>query len=360
MDWEGTIEPQRYSYESLLDFAALLARKAGLPSDRARTQAEVLIEADLMGHSTHGLALLPNYLKELDAGTANGLGRPIVIADRGSTVSWDGNRIPGTCLVTMALEQALNRVTQYGVVTYVIRRGGHIGALIAYLRRATDRGCIMILMTTNPMARSVVPAGGIDPVLAPNPIAFGCPTEGDPILIDISTSAVANGWVRRWAAEGKQVPVGWLQDAHGNITQDPAALFSNPPGALLPLGGLELGYKGFALGLMVEVLTGALTGVGHTGSPADAGNLVFLQVIDPGVFGDPSVFQHDANNLANACRASRPRAGTTGVRIPGDRAMAQRRLQLSEGIALYQSTLPDLLPWATKLNVEQPRAIPHN
>lgn len=354
MVWEGIIESQRYAHESLLSFASALGEKAGLPPERARMQAEILLEADLMGHTTHGLALLPNYLKELSAGSMNADGQPVVLSDRGATVAWDGNRIAGTWLVTQAVDEGLRRIPQHGIVTFVISHSGHIGALTAYLRRATEQGCIMLLMTTNPLARSVVPAGGIDPVLAPNPIAFGSPTADGPILIDISTSTVANGWVRRWANEKKPLPADWLQDAEGNLTRDPAALFGSPPGALLPLGGIELGYKGFALGLIVEVLTGALTGVGHTGKPADAGNLVYLQLIDPGAFGDAAAFRQDGSNLAAACRASRPRPGSSGVRMPGDRALALRKAQLAEGIALYPPTIPDLLQWAGRLGVEPP------
>jgi len=202
---------ERYQYSALLDFAIALGQKVGLPPDRARTQAEILIEADLMGHTTHGLNLLPNYLRDIESLAMNTTGDPTVVVDRGATVVWDGNSLPGTFLVSLALTDAIQRVAQHGVVTFVIRRGGHIGALISYLRRATEQGCIMLLMTTNPLARTVVPAGGIDPVLAPNPVAFGCPTDGDPILIDISTSAVANGSVRRWAAEKKHLPEDWLQ-----------------------------------------------------------------------------------------------------------------------------------------------------
>jgi len=308
-----------------------------------------------MGHTTHGLSLLPNYLKELESGISNADGEPNVLADRGATVIWDGNSVPGTCLVASAVAEALSRTPQHGVVTCVIKRSGHIGALISYLQRATEHGRIMILMTTNPLARSVVPAGGIDPVLAPNPIAFGCPTDGDPILIDISTSAVANGWVRRWASEGKQLPGDWVQNSEGKLTRDPGALFGSPPGALLPLGGIELGHKGFALGLMVEILTGGLSGVGHTGTPAEAGNLVFMQLIDPDAFGGLSLLKRDTSILADTCRRSRPRSEETAVRMPGDRALERRRAQLSTGVELHQATMPNLRPWAEKLGVELPR-----
>jgi L-lactate dehydrogenase len=255
--------------------------------------------------------------------------------------------------VTEAIAEAGRRVRHHPVVTVVIRRSGHIGALISYLRPATEAGHIITLLTTNPLARTVVPAGGVEPVLAPNPIAFGCPTEGDPILIDISTSAVANGWVRRWTNEKKTLPGKWLQDAEGNLTDDPAALFGPPPGALLPLGGVELGHKGFALGLIVEILTGGLTGVGRTGSAAEAGNLVYLQLMDPDAFTGLDTFKRDTDLLADACRSSKPRSDTP-VRMPGDRALAQRREQLAHGVELHPAIMPALSAWAEKLDVQPP------
>jgi LDH2 family malate/lactate/ureidoglycolate dehydrogenase len=343
----------RYGYSALLEFSTALGHKAGLSLDRAKIQAEVLLEADLLGHTTHGLNLLPNYLKEIESGATKSAGDPAIVSDRESAVVWDGNNLPGTWLVSQALAEARRRVWEHAVVTIVIRRSGHIGALISYLRQATEDGHIIMLMTTNPLMRTVVPAGGIEPILAPNPIAFGCPTDGDPILIDISTSAVANGWVKRWAAENKKLPAKWLQDFKGNLTDDAGAFLGPPAGSLLPLGGIELGHKGFALGLIVEILTGSLTGVGHTGTPAEAGNLVYLQLIDPDAFSGLGTFKRNTGLLAAACRTSKPRSETP-VRMPGDRALAHRRAQLADGVELYPSIMPALQPWALKLGVEPP------
>jgi L-lactate dehydrogenase len=310
-----------------------------------------------MGHTTHGLALLPNALKELQAGTLKAAGEHEVVNDSGSIAVWDGRSLPGTYLLSTAIDQAIERVGKHGVVTYVIRRSGHVGALVAYLRKVTDHGLVAMLMTTNPTMRTVVPAGGIDPVIAPNPIAVGCPTDGEPILIDISTSAVANGWVRRWSAEGKKLPEPWLVDSNGQPTDDPKALFGPPAGAMLPLGGLTLGHKGFALGLIVEIMTGCLTGVGHSGDPKDAGNLVYFQILDPNAFAGRDQVAADAGLLAKLCRASRPQPGGRGVRMPGESATARRREQMASGIALYPTVLPELLKWSQTLGVEAPAPV---
>ncbi len=351
--WEAGVTTA-YDYKELLQFAQKLGACAGLSSDMSTVQAAVLLEADLMGHSTHGLNLLPGFLKDIEGGAIKTSGTPASVSDKGSTFVWDGDSLLGTWLMMHAIEEAQKRIREHPVVTAVIKRSGHIAALGAYLRKATDAGLVMLLMTTNPLMRTVVPAGGVDPILAPNPIAFGYPTEGEPILIDISTSAVANGWVRRWATEKKRLPEKWLQDSKGQLTDDPSALFGPPPGALLPLGGIELGHKGFALGLIVEALTGGLSGVGHTGEPKEAGNLVFFQLLDPNAFSGLSVFKKDSSLLANACRSSRSRNPVHKVRMPGDGANSLRREQLASGVRLYPSIMPALKTWANKLNVPVP------
>ena len=354
---EKSADPPRYAYAALLEFAIALGRKVGLNADFARAQADILLEADLMGHTTHGLNLLPNFLKEAQTGALKTSGEPIVIADRGNAVLWDGNKLPGTWLVTRAIDEGLSRISQHAVVTYVIHRSGHVGALSPYLYRASKAGFVITLMTTNPNMRTVVPAGGMEPLLAPNPIGFGYPTERDPVLIDISTSAVANGWVRRWTNEKRRLPEKWLQDSQGNLTDDPSALFGPPPGASLPLGGPALSHKGFALGLIVETLTAGLSGVGHSKAPSEAGNLVYMQLLDPDAFAGRDAVRTDTGRLADACRSSRPRPGVTAVRMPGDSAIARRTAQLADGVELYPSIMPELQKWAMATGVTAPAPV---
>jgi LDH2 family malate/lactate/ureidoglycolate dehydrogenase len=344
-----------YAYDVLNAFATALGEKVGLPPERARAQAEILLEADLMGHTTHGLALLPGLLKAIESGTIRAQGEPDVLSDRGPTVLWDAKSLPGTWLLSRAITEASWRIGTHPVVTFVLRNMSHIGALGAYLRQATERGLMIAIMNSDPGMRTVAPAGASEGQLAPNPLAFGYPTDGDPILIDISTSSVANGRVRRWSAEGRRLPGKWLQDADGNATDEGATLFGNPPGTMLPLGGLELGHKGFALSLMVDALTTGLSGAGRATTPTSAGTPVFLQLIDPNAFAGEEAFQRETGFLAQACRKSRPRPGVSAVRMPGDAALARRRAQLKKGIELYPSIMPDLIPWADKFKLTPPK-----
>jgi LDH2 family malate/lactate/ureidoglycolate dehydrogenase len=241
------------------------------------------------------------------------------------------------------------------VMTVVLKRMTHIAALGAYLQQATDKGLLITIMNSDPSMRTVVPAGASEPQLAANPLAFGYPTDADPVLIDISTSAVANGWVRRWNAEKRKLPGKWLVDATGNLSDDPGVFFGPPAGAMLPLGGADLGHKGFALGLIVEVLTAGLSGLGRADSiKGSDGTPVFVQVIDPDGFAGKQALKREAAWLANACRQSKPLVEGKKVRMPGDSALASRRRQIKAGLALYPSIVPELAKWADKLGVSMP------
>lgn len=346
----------RFDYPTLLSFAAELGTKVGLPSERARVQAEVLLEADLMGHTTHGLAMLPNFLRAVETGAIRASGDPEVISDRGAAVLWDADRLPGTWLLTHAISEARKRCAEHPVVTFSIRRIGSIAALGAYLRQATDHGLVITIMNSDPAMRTVAPAGSVQAQFAPNPVAFGYPTDSDPVLIDISTSPVANGWVRRWNAEKKKLPAKWVQDPDGNLSDDPATMFTDPPGTMLPLGGLDAGHKGYALALMVEALTAGLTGLGRADKVTGGGTPVFLQLINPNAFAGEPALRREAGWLAAACRASKPRPGTSAVRMPGDGANAKRCEQLANGVALYPGIMPELAKWAEKLGIGVPQA----
>ena len=164
--------------------------------------------------------------------------------------------------------------------------------------------------------------------------------------------------IRRWAAEGTRLPEPWLQDAEGKLSDDPSTLFGKPPGSMLPLGGTVLGHKGFALGLIVEVLTAALGGTGRANPEASAGGTpVFLQIINPNFFAGSDALKEEADWLANACRNSRSRPGDPAVRMPGDTANAMRRSQLREGVVLHPSIIPELRKLAEKLHVDVPRPL---
>jgi LDH2 family malate/lactate/ureidoglycolate dehydrogenase len=348
-----------YSREDLLGLSTALLETAGMEMEIAAVVSEVLVEGDLLGHTTHGLALLPAYLQELEQGKMKGSGVPEVIADRGGAVTLDGDYLPGPWLVYYAQDLALRRIGEQPVVTVVIRRSHHTAALAAYVRRVTDIGLVFLMTCSDPSVQSVAPFGGLEPLYTPNPIAAGFPTGGEPVIIDMSASCTANGVTGRLYREGRRLPHPWLLDRDGELSDDPAVLFADQPGSILPLGGKELGYKGYALGLLVEALTAALAGSGRAEEIEHWGASVFLQIIDPGAFAGNEAFTRETGWLTAACRANPVRPGEPAVRLPGERALRLRREQLDRGVRLYPSIMPALKPWAEKLGVSLPQAVAH-
>ncbi|MFO1035691.1 MAG: Ldh family oxidoreductase [Geminicoccaceae bacterium] len=338
----------RYRVADLTSLGADLLVGVGVAEDRARTIAELLVEADLMGHTTHGLALLGPYLGEIESGEMTVAGDPEVVRDTGACITWDGNKLPGVWLTARAIDTALGRVKTYGTATVVIRRSHHIACLAAFLPLATSQGCMIILTCSDPAAASVAPYGGTKAVFTPDPIAVGIPTGGDPILIDMSASITTNGMSNRLLAEGKRFPQPWLIDAAGRPTNDPAVLVADPPGTILPTGGMDHGHKGYGLALTVEALTQGLGAFGRAEEPGGWGASVFVQLLDPEAFGGRSGFTRETDWVVAACHASPPRAGFDHVRLPGESAMIRRRRALSEGCVLHESVMPKLAAWAEK------------
>jgi len=347
----------RYDATALRAYANALLLRVGVRDDIAADVAAVLVDGDLMGHTTHGLALLADYLKQLTEGRMAKSGAPAIVHAATVAQTWDGQRLPGPWLALRALDTALAMAGMHGTGTVVIRRSHHIACLAAYLKRATDRGAMALVYCSDPSNHSVAPFGAVTSVFTPNPFAVGIPTSGDPILIDVSASYTTNGMTSRLYKAGETLAHPWLQDAHGNATRDPAVLFGDPKGTLLPLGGLEAGHKGFGLALLVEALTAGLAGHGRADPSEGWGATVFVQVLDPHAFGGASAFARQMDWLVAACHDAKPRPGGPKVRLPGERGLAVLREQSAAGVALYPSIMPTLAPWGQKLGVTPPTSL---
>lgn len=346
----------RYAADELIAFAETLLVRAGLDLDKAQATAEILVEGDLLGHDTHGLALLGAYLDDVEKGKMTRTGEPTVIADFPAALTWDGNRLPGPWLVRRGLAVAAQRARQNGTCAVAIRRSHHIAALAAYLPPLAEQGLMALLTCSDPVATGVAPHGGRAQVITPDPIAATWPTGagGDPVILDVSMSITTNGLTKRLAAEGQKFPGLWAVDADGQPTDDPARVVGQPAGALLPMGGLDHGHKGFALALLVEALTGGLAGHGRA-DPAEGWTAtVFLQVFDPALFGGSEAFLRQTGHVAAICKATPPRPGFERVRLPGEAGLRRRADQLVNGIALYPTIMPSLLPRAERMGVTIP------
>ncbi|MFZ9234530.1 MAG: Ldh family oxidoreductase, partial [Hylemonella sp.] len=156
--------------------------------------------------------------------------------------------------------------------------------------------------------------------------------------------------------EGQLLPGEWVMDGHGNPSRDPGVLFAEPKGTILPLGGLDVGHKGYGLTMMVEALTGGLAGFGRADPRQGWGATVFLQILDPRAFAGLEAFKRQTSAVAVACHASRPRNPEQPVRTPGERGLLLADSQKVEGVSLHESIMPALAPWAGKLGVPAPSA----
>jgi LDH2 family malate/lactate/ureidoglycolate dehydrogenase len=344
----------RHAAADLVLFATALLEKSRLARRPALTVAEVLVEGDLLGHDTHGLAQLPAYLDEIAGGRMATSGEPATLSDRGPAIAWDGQRLPGPYLVRLATDLASERAQLHGLCGISIRRSHHIACLAAYLKRVTDRGLVVLIFSSDPNQGSVAPFGGTKALYTPNPIAAAWPTSGAPVMIDISAAVTTNAMTARRAKQGARFPAPWLLDAAGRPTDDPNVLFADPPGTILPLGGIEAGHKGYGLALLIEAMTSGLAGQGRAKAQDKWGANVFVLVLDPEAFGGRDAFTHETGWLGEQIRSNPPRPDVEAVRLPGERGLARRAAALRGGLELHPSILPSLAPWAAKLGVDVP------
>ena len=203
-----------------------------------------------------------------------------------------------------------------------LRRSGHVGRLGEWVERAASAGlAALIAVNDNGVIRTVAPPGGTAGRISTNPIAIGVPTGRGPLVLDISTSAVANGKLKVARLEKRPVPEGWIQDANGNPTTDPHVMLADPPGSLLPFGG-DQAYKGFGLGLFFDFLVGGLTG-GFC-PPAPPGtiecNNVLVVVWDPAGFAGAAHFAAEADKLIESVRNTPRKRVSTGSSFPATAA----------------------------------------
>ncbi|MFC3073343.1 Ldh family oxidoreductase [Shinella pollutisoli] len=343
----------RYPHGPLLDFATRLFAAAGAPEEKAAAIAAILVEGDLLGHVTHGLNLVPFYLREIESGAMTVEGDVEFVADRGAVLVLNGRRLPGPFVMLRTLDILLDRAETHGVATASIAESHHIGCLSAYLTRATERGSMAIIASSDPSVATVAPFGGVEPVYSPNPLAIGIPTSGAPMLIDTSASITTNNRAARATRGGERLPGQWFLTAGGEATDDPTALADG--GSILPVGGLEYGHKGFGLGLLIEALTQGLSGHGRADGPNRFGASLFLQVIATGSFAGRGPFERQMDHLAEACRASRPRRADRPVRIPGERAVASRTSMMRDGVALDAGIVENLTAAAQRYALALPR-----
>ncbi|MCI3206410.1 MULTISPECIES: Ldh family oxidoreductase [Pandoraea] len=348
-----------YDAAALTEHATRLLCATGMEPEKSDAVASTLVEGDLLGHDTHGLAQLAGYLRELQSGSMRGTGEPVVVAERGATLLWDGQRLPGPWLVHKGLDALMPKAREHGVATLVIRRSHHIACLAAYLARASAAGFVLLLATSDPYppSASVAPFGGRKAVFTPNPFAIGIPSGGDPILVDISASIVTNAMSARMIAQGQTAEQPCWLDAQGEASTDPRVLRQTPPGTILPLGGMASGHKGFGLALLVEALTAALGGFGRADPPQGPGAAVCLTLYDIDAFAGMPEFTRQIDWIIDACVSNPPVPGTARVRMPGHAGQQCKRDQLIRGVRLHPAIAASLAPFESQYGLTFPSAL---
>lgn len=234
-----------------------LFQRADVPSEDARTVAHSLVQADLRGVSTHGVSRVPVYLDRVRRGLVAARPRIEVSALAAAAVSVDGDNGLGFVVGKRAMGEAVDRARACGIGIALARHSNHFGMAATYLEQATEAGFVAFVFTN--ASRAMPIWGGRTPFLGTSPFAFGAPRAGaPPILLDMATSVVARGKIRRAATRGKPIPLGWALDADGRPTTDAQAGYD---GLILPLGG----PKGSGLSLMMEIVAGVIAGAAFGG-----------------------------------------------------------------------------------------------
>ncbi|KPD23365.1 Ldh family oxidoreductase [Idiomarina zobellii] len=346
----------RFDYSELAQWAQSCLTNSGASGEVARNVAYYLLEGDLLGFSTHGLIRLLNNCQWLKDGKSLPKGQPVVLSERAAVANWDAQFLPGPYVVPQAVNAACDMAKQAGTGTVVLRRSQHVASLAAYLTIATDKGMVVNLMCSTPGQRAVAPFGGKEAVFSPNPFAVGVPSSKEPMLFDISFSMTAAGKVRQAKANGEKLPYKALIKPNGEWTDDPLSFFESPGSAIAPLGGEQLGYKGYGLTLFSEIWSMALAQYGRVQGADDGdANTVWVQVIDPAAFGDKSEFLKQVDSLLDDARNSAPADSDAPVRVPGEAALARKREQLKKGVIYAPSTLKVLKRCAEFCGVELPK-----
>jgi hydroxycarboxylate dehydrogenase B len=235
--------------------AVRILEGAGVRPEDAEIVAAELTDANLVGHDSHGVIRLMQYVDYIEQGYVKPDAGFEVVQDHPSYAVIDGHFHFGQVTATKALRLGIEKARTGGAATVVIRNCNHVGRLGSYAQKAAAQGFAGMMCVNAPGPGGVAPWGGIERRLGTNPIAMAAPWGDGALVLDMTSSASAEGKLRVAFQKGEQVPEGWIIDAEGNPATDPSVFYADPPGALLPLGG-PLGFKGFGLSVMIDVVGG--------------------------------------------------------------------------------------------------------
>ena len=344
-----------FNAEKLEGTCARIFAGAGLSKDEAHQVAHSLVLANLMGHDSHGVIRLAQYIENLDAGKVKAGQQLQIVREADASAVVDGGDGFGQTVCHQAMQLAMEKAKARSVAAVELFNSSHIGRLGEYVEVAAEQDMIGIVMCNNHgVGLWQPPFGGIDRRMSPNPFAVGMPTgRGFPIVVDMTSSVVAEGKIRVKRNQGESIPEGWALDAEGNPTTDPETFYGPPRGAILPFGGIA-SHKGYALGVVVDILSGALGGAGCSRDPDSSGgkNGVFLMVIDIAAFTGRDRFREEADSFIDFLKSTRLMPGFDQVSLPGEIEHRMRRQKEEDGLFIDDETWRQLRETAHTKGVE--------
>lgn len=348
--------PLRIAVGRLESLAVEALRASGLSEADARTTAEILVTTDTWGVFTHGTKNLRGYIRRLRAGGLRAGARPGVVAEGPAWAMVDADSAIGMVGSTFAMRVAMTKARAAGVGYVGVRNSCHFGAAGCYAAMAAEEGMIGLAMANDTPTMTV--PGGRGAVLGSNPFSFAAPCgEPHPILLDMATSAVAGGKVFAAAAHGRRIPGDWIVDAEGLPTTDPSVF--PQAGALVPMAG----HKGYGLALLIETLSGVLTGASiaaqvlswsfaESGLRTDHG--AAFVAIDVQQMMPAEEYRGRMAELVRQIRAAPKAKGAERIYLPGEMEWERRERALREGIELPGDVAAPLRELARELGIDWP------
>ncbi len=343
-----------YKKNSLAKAIEAIVLAGGSDAREAKIVAGNLVTANLTGHDSHGVGMIPRYIESLLEGGLKVNQHPKILFDGGAMISLDGQSGYGQVIGLEAMEIGIARAKQHGMCVMGLGRSHHLCRIGQWAEQAVAAGLIS-LHFTNVISRSIVaPFGGADARFGTNPMTVGIPIpNAPPFILDMATSAVAQGKIRVAHNKREKVSPDWLIDDKGKPTPDPKFGVIEPFGALRTFGL----HKGYGLAVVCELLGGALTGGGtwHTDdrSKKRVWNGMLTILIDPQRLGTAAAFATETTAFLESLRKSPVAPGFDKVRIAGEPERETRAKRERDGISVDQNTWEEIIAAAAKLKVER-------
>ncbi|WP_137134159.1 Ldh family oxidoreductase [Rhizobium sp. FKY42] len=337
--------------EVLHQFAVDLLQAGGFTPNDAEQTATLLVWANLRGIDSHGVLRIPRYIEMVELGLIKSGHAPELVRSMGAIAVLDGGKCPGAVGMNAAVAKAAELARLHGLGWCAARSISHAGAVGYFTSQLAERGLVGIAITASKPLMSYFGARG--EALSTNPISIAFPRKGHaPIVLDMSTSAVAIGKIMAAQDAGRPIPNDWAIDASGKPTTNPAEV-----AALLPMAGA----KGSGLSLMIEMLTSVLVGnavIGPvlTGIKKGGFNGTVIAV-NPDAFGERPAFETEVERLSGAIKGLQPAEGTQAVLLPGERGAEEAQKRLAGGIPVSAGTMKRLLEQAAALKMAVPSTI---